>query len=179
MPPNNTFIQTDAGWDRAPYARARAYFSERAVADGWERYLDGWDLADVLAHELGLDPALADDEDFLNDFWSLRSPTVEIATARACHGPHRWLAVVALPYPGSGVLFERFEQKAIQLGVALRSELGLNCPVVNDNKDAVRALRARYPDIQWRRRRHVRRADALSLDTATRVFLDSSYRVMW
>ncbi|MCB1777282.1 MAG: hypothetical protein KDI50_07590 [Candidatus Competibacteraceae bacterium] len=169
-------IQTDAGWDHVSYEQACGFFSEQAVHAWWERCVYP-DIPFVdLAAAVGQTPEEAENNGLCIDAATARSlypKTVDIVTARACVGEHRWIAVVALPYPAPN--FTAHEQKAIQLGVALRHELAQPYRIINDNKDAVCAMQRRYSDISWRRRQQVREAHRLSLAQATRLWVDPVY----
>ena len=170
-------ILTDAGWDRVSYTQACAYFSKEDVDTWWAKVSENWEVEDIL-REVGLDPALAEDADFLEntDLLALHPAHLDLITARACYGSHRWIAIVSLPLRNP--FFQQHEEQAIALGLALRDALGVEGTVVNDNKDAVRAMRARHPDaaIVWKRRQFVRDAHALSLTTANRVLVDPVYQ---
>ena len=171
-------ILTDAGWDRVSYEQACTYFSKEDVDTWWAKVSENWEVVDIL-REVGLDPALAEDADFLEntDILALHPAHLDLITARACYGPHRWLAILSLPLY-DGPFFQQHEEQAIALGLALRDTLGLECAVVNDNKDAVRAVRQRHPDVAivWKRRQFVRDAHALSLTTANRILVDPVYQ---
>ena len=92
---------------------------------------------------------------------------VSVIVAKACYHDKKWISVLSLP--DGTPFFTNHEKKAILLGVKLRTELNLNIPIVNDNRDAVKELKELYPDIQWARRNKTRVAHKLSLNNATRV----------
>ena len=59
-------ILTDAGWDRVSYEQACTYFSKEDVDTWWAKVSENWEVVDIL-HEVGLDPALAEDAEDAGD----------------------------------------------------------------------------------------------------------------
>ncbi len=162
-------IFTDAGWATLSYQEALQHFAKEEIEAWWLDYTSEIGIED-LCEELEIDPPNEDDEDAIATV--VASPkSVSAIIAKACYGQQKWVSVIALP--DGTPFFDKHEKKGILLGTQLREELSLDVPVVNDNRNAVKEMKEKYPNIKWARRGRTKAAHNFSFEEATLVTLRS------